>query len=532
MMKKIRRGNDILITWTIKRGEEAEVFPENTSVFLHASDGSCVDIEVGFIGNVVTVNYRGRNQARLGEYRLLLVENNGGNDMVTLDHTPAFVLVDRSALAGGEDDTITTEVVELTDTLEVAQGGGGTTDYNDLANKPAINGVKLVGNKTSSDLSLLTEQQLEEGLATKQDTIEDLDDIREGSDYGHTSVQPEDLAPYRTASAQDIIDADKQPTISDLNAIRNGAAAGATAVQPSTLNNYATKTELQTVEGEIPSVTDNVTSTSAEDALSAKQGKLLNDRINNLATRGRFLSLWNCVTGLPLTNPSGTPYTYQTGDFFIVSAVGATNYVPNGSSYTGQPSTTVYSGAIKVNDTIFYDGTSWMVLDTPAGASDIQDVYQNGSSVVSGGIAYVVVPTKTSDLTNDSGYQNATQVQQTVEAHHDDTKVDKVTGKQLSTEDYTTTEKNKLAGIAAGAEVNVQANWNQTNTTADDYIKNKPTIPTQLSQLSDDTTHRTVTDTEKSTWNDKLSDAPSDGEQYARKDGAWIKVSIGRIILG
>ena len=30
-------------------------------------------------------------------------------------------------------------------------------------------------------------------------------------------------------------------------------------------------------------------------------------------------------------------------------------------------------------------------------------------------------------------------------------KVDKVSGKQLSTNDYTTTEKNKLAGIAAGA---------------------------------------------------------------------------------
>lgn len=61
-------------------------------------------------------------------------------------------------------------------------------------------------------------------------------------------------------------------------------------------------------------------------------------------------------------------------------------------------------------------------------------------------------------------------------------KVDKVTGKGLSTNDYTTTEKNKLAGIAAGAEVNVQSDWNQATTTADDYIKNKPTIPsgTQL----------------------------------------------------
>lgn len=47
-------------------------------------------------------------------------------------------------------------------------------------------------------------------------------------------------------------------------------------------------------------------------------------------------------------------------------------------------------------------------------------------------------------------------------------------GKGLSTNDFTTAEKNKLSGIAAGAEVNVQADWNQTDNTAADYIKNKP----------------------------------------------------------
>ena len=57
-------------------------------------------------------------------------------------------------------------------------------------------------------------------------------------------------------------------------------------------------------------------------------------------------------------------------------------------------------------------------------------------------------------------------------------KVDTEAGKGLSTEDYTTTEKNKLAGIASGAEVNVQSDWSQTNSSADDYIKNKPTLGT------------------------------------------------------
>ena len=65
-----------------------------------------------------------------------------------------------------------------------------------------------------------------------------------------------------------------------------------------------------------------------------------------------------------------------------------------------------------------------------------------------------------------------------------DKKVDKVTGKGLSTNDYTTAQKNKLSGIASGAEVNVQADWNVTNSSSDAYIKNKPTIDTTLSSSS------------------------------------------------
>jgi hypothetical protein len=56
-------------------------------------------------------------------------------------------------------------------------------------------------------------------------------------------------------------------------------------------------------------------------------------------------------------------------------------------------------------------------------------------------------------------------------------KVDKEAGKGLSTNDYTTTEKNKLANIEDFAEVNVQADFLQNDNTADDFIKNKPTIP-------------------------------------------------------
>ena len=44
----------------------------------------------------------------------------------------------------------------------------------------------------------------------------------------------------------------------------------------------------------------------------------------------------------------------------------------------------------------------------------------------------------------------------------------------LSANDYTTDEKNKLEGIATGAEVNIQPDWNETNRKSSAFIKNKP----------------------------------------------------------
>lgn len=106
------------------------------------------------------------------------------------------------------------------------------------------------------------------------------------------------------------------------------------------------------------------------------------------------------------------------------------------------------------------------------------------------------------------------------------TYVAKEDGKGLSTNDYTTAEKNKLSGIAAGAEVNVQSDWNQTTTTADDYIKNKPDIPSKVSDLTNDSgfiTGYTETDPTVPAWA-KASSKPS---YTASEVGAVATSAVG-----
>ena len=165
-------------------------------------------------------------------------------------------------------------------------------------------------------------------------------------------------------------------------------------------------------------------------------------------------------------------------------------YILVGASY----STANYFSLFDNNPMYYFDGTNLIPVSTKI-ANDVA----------------ADIPTNTSDLTNDSNF-----VSDASYVHTDN--------------NYTTTEKNKLSGIAAGAQVNqnafsnvrvgsivvpalgttdtleidasggisitadvsekkitftgsgspstqVQSNWNETDTTSAAYIQNKPTIP-------------------------------------------------------
>jgi len=98
-------------------------------------------------------------------------------------------------------------------------------------------------------------------------------------------------------------------------------------------------------------------------------------------------------------------------------------------------------------------------------------------------LAVVATSGDYNDLVNTpSGVLTSSDIGVSVQAYNANTVVD---ASYVHTDNnYTTTEKSKLAGIAAGAEVNVNADWNAVS--GDAQILNKPTIPSKTSDLTND----------------------------------------------
>lgn len=130
-----------------------------------------------------------------------------------------------------------------------------------------------------------------------------------------------------------------------------------------------------------------------------------------------------------------------------------------------------------------------LVVDDLTSSSPSSALSANQGRVLKGLIDAIQVPTKTSDLTNDSNFVTSTEMTTALAGKADTndipTALSELTNDINAVSDanyvhtdnnYTTVEKNKLAGIASGAEANVQANWNESDTTSDAYIQNKPSL--------------------------------------------------------
>lgn len=90
---------------------------------------------------------------------------NVADKLKSIQHTPVVMQVTQKELNSrtpfiGRMITENGEVINIADWLKNFTGGGsgGAGDYNDLLNKPTLNGVEIVGDKTSADYKISAER--------------------------------------------------------------------------------------------------------------------------------------------------------------------------------------------------------------------------------------------------------------------------------------------------------------------------------------------------------------------------------------
>ena len=180
-MKTIRLGNDVQINWYITRFGSPEDFTgKNLTVKLIDKLGNEQVFEYEIQGNRITGIFYGKDQSTNGVYRLLLVENDGEEDMVSLDYIDAFCLSNKmkNQTSNGSDttSTINTEVEEYESKIDLEQDlflYAKKTYVNEkidevnqrIDNLPSLNGYT----KEEADARFTTREEIDAAFYNKQE---------------------------------------------------------------------------------------------------------------------------------------------------------------------------------------------------------------------------------------------------------------------------------------------------------------------------------------------------------------------------
>ena len=88
----------------------------------------------------------------------------------------------------------------------------------------------------------------------------------------------------------------------------------------------------------------------------------IQNQIDALSGLGKFLSLWDGETWMPISFPLSTPYEYHTWDWYMINVVdNTTNYRPNWTEFDGTASSTVETQATEIWDVYIYDWSTWLL---------------------------------------------------------------------------------------------------------------------------------------------------------------------------
>ena len=190
-MEAIRIGNDISIQWTIlHNGIPESLEGRDLRVVLSNSFEKIEIKDIILVGNVIKFSYHGKDQRYCGFYTLTLYENYKKDGMMAVDACEAFRLIPRSCSVGGDTGCGSVKVTTVRLTGDISVSAVGTGDYESITNKPRINGVELVGDKSLEELGIPilpdnivtdadythTDNNLTDALLEKLDGLSNYDD--------------------------------------------------------------------------------------------------------------------------------------------------------------------------------------------------------------------------------------------------------------------------------------------------------------------------------------------------------------------
>ena len=238
-MKRIRIGKDIEIHWPIlTNGEQVTLEGRDLHLVLHLP--SCMETPLHFEpqGNIAVFTISGNMQKQLGAYRLTMWENKDKSGQTAVDYCDAFELVPTTCMEGGNDNNLTTETVNL-DSSDLIVGLPGPSAYDlykkhnpdaeiseeEYANAPidaadAANEAAKAANEAVDKIGDINEalagkvdKEEGKGLSSNDYTDDDKEKLDGLSNYDDTEVRAQ-LS--EKASKEEVADA-AEKTLSDAN---------------------------------------------------------------------------------------------------------------------------------------------------------------------------------------------------------------------------------------------------------------------------------------------------------------------------
>ena len=307
--------------------------------------------------------------------------------------------------------TLTMQNADTIDTIEPTQLG--TTNYNNLINKPSINGVDLIGNKTSSQLGIRDVPAIIEAddgkvLTAASDGSYSWQVIPEGTtDYTDLSNKPQindvtlignvSLSDLGAAAASDI-----PTTPGDIGA--EPAITSENKLDPALIAYDSTHAAI--TEAQVTQIGTNETNISLIDHASGTKlyftetqptgviGDYWISSTNGVKVYGRTYQLFNKDATNPNNGYINNGYLLSTGEVSTNADYRVSEYIP----CTAETTYTVVVGRTVTNPSIcFYDenhtyisGTAYNMNNKLTVTAPVNAVYMRGSYHSTDGTTYMI----------------------------------------------------------------------------------------------------------------------------------------------